>query len=184
MDHDLSESESAFWQFSLRFYGQPGVPALCIALQDDLGIDINLVFYLIFLGINGRRVTAGEVRRINEDVRDWRERIVQPLRAVRRSLKSGVAPVAPDTADRLRHAIQHYELLAERLQQEAMERQFPITSTGVPAPATGAIRENMAAYFGAEGIRQAANLADNPPEAAINRLVTLLMAAFPNAVKP
>jgi len=36
-----SASPSSFWTFSLSVYGQPGVPAACLTLQDEGGADVN-----------------------------------------------------------------------------------------------------------------------------------------------
>lgn len=185
--NDSNECESEFWRFSLKFYGQPGVPALCIALQDNYGIDANLLFYLIFLGFNGRRLTPVEVRPIDDSVRDWRENVVQPLRAVRRGLKTGIAPVEQPAAEALRSAVKRAELQAERLQQEALERQFPVASAGLPALAVEATRANIAAYFETKAVgkmRGTVGRASCPPENPVEQLLTSLAAAFPAAIKP
>lgn len=142
----MHAADSALWRFSLRFYRRPEVPELCLRLQDVHGADVNVLLFIIFLAVNGRGLTAGEVRRIDDHIRAWRGSVVQPLRALRRALKGGIAPVDSASAQALRDAIQREELQAERLQQEALERAFPIGSSGAAATPRSAAQANIAAY--------------------------------------
>ena len=142
----MTDGDSAFWRFSLRFYARREIPPLCIRLQDECGIDVNLLFFILFLSLSQRKLTADEVRRIDAAIRDWRANVVQPLRAVRRNLKGGIAPVTATDADTLRSAIKRDELAAERMQQEALEREFPAQSIGTVAAPRQAAAANIAAY--------------------------------------
>jgi len=142
----MRNGESAFWQFSLRFYRRAEVPALCLQLQDECGADVNLLFFISFMATVGWRLSADEVRRIDTSVRDWRQRVVQPLRAIRRELKGGIAPVDGEAAEALRGAIKRDELQAERLQQEALENEFPPGAIGQAAAPREAAAANIAAY--------------------------------------
>lgn len=166
----MEAGESAFWQFSLRFYRRPEVPTLCIALQDHHGVDVNLLFFMMFLGLHGRQVTAADVRRADACIGDWRQRVVQPLRTLRRDLKGGMAHFDPQATEALRSAIKRDELQAERLQQEALERQFPLHDTGVAAAPRLAAGANIAAYAATAG-----ELPDGP----VNTLLTALFEEFP-----
>lgn len=161
--------DSAFWDFSLRFYRRPEVPPLCLALQDEHGVDVNLLFLLYFFGMNGRRLNADDVRRIDAHIQDWRGRVVQPLRAIRRDLKGGIAPIDTQAAAALRDAIKRDELQAERLQQESLEREFPLASIGITATPRAAIAANIAAYRAVIGAL---------PDATMNALLAAIDAEF------
>ena len=165
----MNDSDSAFWQFSLRLYRQPDVAATCLALQDQHGIDVNLLFFIFFLALNERQVSADDIRRIDAHINDWRTRVVQPLRAIRRDLKGGIAPVDAAAAEALRSAIKRDELQAERLQQECLESEFPPGSTGSPATARVAAEANIVAYSAIVGAL---------PAAPVNTLLTALTEAF------
>ena len=142
----MNKGESAFWQFSLRFYGRPGVPELCLALQDEHGIDVNLLFLLIFLAKQGRRLSVDEIRAIDREIAPWRTNVVQPLRALRRQLKDGFPLVEAAANDALRSEIKRCELQAEKLQQEMMERRFTVGAAGAPCDVRAAAAANIAAY--------------------------------------
>ena len=171
----MDTGASAFWKFSLRFYQQPSVPPVCIALQDQQGVDVNLLFFILYLARNGRRLSSDEVQRIDASTHDWRLRIVQPLRAIRRELKTGIAPVATPDSAALRSAIQRDELLAERLQQEALEREFPLSSTGSAAVPQAAAAANIAAYGTLIG-KMSGAMGGTLPETAVNTLLKALAA--------
>jgi uncharacterized protein (TIGR02444 family) len=145
---------SPFWRFSLRLYRQPGVAEACITLQEESGADVNLLLFLLWHGVQQRRVSAAEVARLDQKIAAWRERAVIPLRAIRRALKSPQGLVEAGTAEAFRTRIKAVELEAERLQQEAMYELVRVSLLGEPAPSVAeAARANVAAY---EGICRAA----------------------------
>lgn len=114
-------------------------------------------------------MTADEVRRIDNTIAPWRTSVVQPLRALRRQLKDGIAPIDTQTTQDFRNAIKRDELHAERLQQEAMERAFPFHAVGKSAAPREAAAANMAAYAAVVGAL---------PQAAINALLASLIEEF------
>ena len=171
----MSTKDLDFWQFSLQFYSRAEIPSVCITLQDDYGIDINLLFFILFLAKNQRLLTTEDIRRIDSSICSWRQKVVQPLRAIRRELKSGVTPVDKESAEVLRSAIKRDELQAERLQQEALERGFPLENTGSAAEPLTAAKANIDAY--------ASILGTSLPQNAVNSLLNALAAEFPNIQK-
>ena len=40
--------EPAFWRFSVQFYRQPAVAEVCLLLQDEFGIDVNLLLFVLW----------------------------------------------------------------------------------------------------------------------------------------
>ena len=50
----IPESKSPFWRFSIKFYQVPGVPPACIELQDQAGVDVNVLFFLLWLATQNR----------------------------------------------------------------------------------------------------------------------------------
>jgi len=112
--------QSPFWQFSLKFYAVPGVAPACIALQDEAGVDVNLLFFLLWSATQRRTLTESEVKDLDRMIGSWRDTAVIPLREMRRALKSPPKAFAADAAEAFRTRIKQLELEAERLQQEAM----------------------------------------------------------------
>lgn len=122
--------DSAFWQFSLALYGRPGVPDACLRLQDECGVDVNVMLYLLYVASVGRLIDSDDIDQIEALAASWREEIVRPLRGVRRRLKTPPAHFQNDASEGLRSAIKRVELEAERLQQLALERDLPAHALG------------------------------------------------------
>jgi uncharacterized protein (TIGR02444 family) len=142
-----SPQGSPFWRFSLQFYRQPKVADACIQLQDEAGVDVNLLFFLLWLARQRRTFSTGEVEWLESKVAPWRDATVIPIRNVRRALKVPPALVIAASAELFRTRIKAVELEAERLQQEAMYELAGATPRGQDASSLAdAARGNIAAY--------------------------------------
>jgi uncharacterized protein (TIGR02444 family) len=142
-----SSQASPFWRFSLRFYRQPDVAAACIALQEEAGVDVNLLLFLLWHATHDHELLPAEVAALEARVGPWRDAAVVPLRAVRRALRSPPALVPEATAEAFRTKIKGVELEAERLQQEAMYELVHASLLGHKASSSqDAARTSVAAY--------------------------------------
>jgi uncharacterized protein (TIGR02444 family) len=138
---------SPFWRFSLRLYRAPGVGDACITLQEEAGVDVNLLLFLLWQATQQRALTPADVKALDETIDGWRDTAVIPLRNVRRALKSSPGLVAPNTAEAFRTRIKAVELEAERLQQEAMYALAATKALGRDAASpVEAARSSVAAY--------------------------------------
>jgi len=165
MTESAAASETPFWRFSLHFYRQAGVAEACIALQDDCGVDVNLLLFLLWLAAGRRQLSAANVKELDAAVRDWRQLTIVPIRDVRRKLKGAATLVEANKQEAFRTKIKAIELEAERLQQEALyrhslSRSAPLGSEAGPAIAA---RANLAAYEQVLALRF--------PKAALDRLI-------------
>lgn len=133
--------DSPFWRFSLSFYARPDIAPACLQLQDEANVDVNLMLFLLFLAERGRAITRDDVARLDASIAPWRTEVVEPLRALRRRLKSGVGDVP---SEGLRNMVKKIELEAERLEQARLEN--TASSLGKPAPRGEAAQANLAAY--------------------------------------
>ena len=102
-----------FWNFSLAVYGRPGVPALCLSLQDRCGVDVNVLLFAAWAGLEcGVLLSEAELARFDSAVSGWREEVVRPLRALRRRAK--------DEDHAFYRRMKAAELEAERVQQDRL----------------------------------------------------------------
>jgi len=163
-DAGPSAQGSPFWRFSLQFYRLPKVADACITLQEEVGVDVNLLLFLLWHARQRRRLSPAGVAALEGKIGPWRDITVIPLRSVRRALKSPPALVEASTAEAFRNRIKAVELEAERLQQEAMYALAPLGTevSGLEEAARG----NVTAYQEMLGVRF--------PQAATETL----MAAF------
>lgn len=164
-----------FWDFSVRTYSQAGVADACLALQDQYGVDVNLLLYCCWAGGRSAALDDETFRRALDFSQIWADRVVRPLRGVRRWMKSsGCAHelVVLDDCMALRQAIKSDELRAEKLQQAALESLPRIgRSKGQIPPGPRAVSANLQLYCKAAGIAWS--------EEVRSRLGVILRAAFP-----
>jgi uncharacterized protein (TIGR02444 family) len=120
--------EADSWAFALRVYGRPLVADACLRLQDEAGVDVMMFLITAFAAVRHHvLLTTSEIRDLGEACRPWREQIVQPLRAIRRRLKSGPLPAPSGAAEPFRSTIKAAELAAERLQNQLLAERLPLT---------------------------------------------------------
>jgi uncharacterized protein (TIGR02444 family) len=152
MNDTSALNETPFWRFSLNLYRQAGVSNACIALQDGCGVDVNLLLFLFWLASDDRQLSAADVKLLDDNVRDWRNLTIIPIRDARRKLKDAATLVEPGRQEAFRNKVKVIELEAESLQQEALYEFSRSGPLGMAAPAAAAARANIAAYQGVLGV--------------------------------
>jgi uncharacterized protein (TIGR02444 family) len=133
------EDPSPLKSFALAVYGRDGVPAACLALQDGLGVDVNVVLFAAFVGaVRGEVLTEADVAAAGARVGGWHRDVVVALRTVRRMLKGYPAPASGvAAAAELRGKLQGLEIEAEMIElgelNELAVEQCRLTADGAPA---------------------------------------------------
>lgn len=115
-DSDSLQYDNAFWRFSLSVYGQADVAGECLALQETLGIDVNLLLFCAWLGARGITLRSEDIEGAVEVVAAWHQSIVRPLRGVRQWVKT----VKRDGFASFRERVKKLELDAEQIEQAAL----------------------------------------------------------------
>ena len=140
--------DNSFWVFSTGFYAREGVAAECLRLQDEHGVDVNLLLYCLWCASLGRALDGDCLEALDSAVAEWRDKVVVRLRGLRRSLTgSGV--------DEIREAVKAAELLAEQRQQRMMYEFFsgPGGEHQGASPMTASVlRDNLAALAAFYGL--------------------------------
>ncbi|MEM7170639.1 MAG: TIGR02444 family protein [Pseudomonadota bacterium] len=173
---DFEAMASAFWSYSLSLYAVPGVEGACLELQDEAGLNVNLMLFCCWLASEGHALPADRAQDALEVVRPCQDDFVTPLRSARRWLKT--ADGLPDeTRAELGRKVLSLELEGERLLQLALVRGVGRTLAASPiGQATASLAmENLGAYLAVAGC----DLEIGSSAAADSRLQTLVRAAFP-----
>jgi uncharacterized protein (TIGR02444 family) len=106
--------DTPLWAFSLAIYGSDGVADECLALQESLGLDVNMLLFAAFTGaVEGVLLDNRDIAAASATVAGWQSEIVRPLRQVRRTLKSM-------SAEGLRTQVKAAELAAEKIEQSLL----------------------------------------------------------------
>lgn len=135
-----------FWRFSLQFYRLPSVSDACIALQDEYGVDVNLLLFLLWCADEGRSLSADDVKTLDNKVCDWRNLSVIPIRNARRKLKHARTLIDAGQQEAFRARIKAVELEAERLQQQALYGLSQSAQLGKEGEPSVAAHGNVCAY--------------------------------------
>ncbi len=137
--------DKPLWQFSLELYARPGVAAACIEAQDHFAADVNLLLYAAWLARQDLELEPKQWRALTASVADWRQRVIEPLRALRRDWRTLPA------AGALREQVKALELAAEQAQQGQM---LAWHRRQIPRPArSDSLSRALALLLGSVGLR-------------------------------
>jgi uncharacterized protein (TIGR02444 family) len=114
------EVHPRLWDFSLLHYARPGVAEACLRLQDEQGVNVNLLLWCMWLEQCGWELDGARLRTAQKHIHAWDEHYVVPLRQLRRRMKVEFG-VADNGIEQVRTQIKHAELLAEKQLQHWLE---------------------------------------------------------------
>jgi len=142
----------SLWNFSLAAYANKAVQDECLALQDQFGLDVNLILLCSYLGaVHGVTLTAEETASARDFVRQWHDDIVRPLRVARRSLKL----IDRQDAQQLREQVKVAELESERIEQNMLQQWVDARlAQWRRSEARAAVPTNLQALLAANGIER------------------------------
>ncbi len=116
-----------FWNYSLRLYARPGVSEACLRLQDEHGLDVNLVLFCIWAGLAGPgRLTRDELNAAIARGSQWQTNVVEPIRTIRRTLKQDALGADEELVAFFRPRAQALELDGEHVEQLLLASLVPL----------------------------------------------------------
>lgn len=118
----------SLWDFSLALYAQPGVADCCLHLQDEHGVNVNVLLWCVWLGARGYELDQAQLDEALDSIQGWDSRYVQPLRALRRQMKLEFG-VKDEDVEAVRTSIKQAELQAERQLQLWLEQRVDSRET-------------------------------------------------------
>ncbi len=113
------------WTFIVRRYGEPGVQAACLALQDAHGQCVGFLMWRAWTLAVRRPVSPERLDRAVETARIWEVEVAQPMRAARRRLSRPLPDIDDEARGGLRRGALDLEIAAERVLIEALARLIP-----------------------------------------------------------
>ena len=119
-----------FWDFSLAVYGRAGFAQAAIALQDELGLDVNMILFCGWAASQGRRLSHYDLVAIDAKVAAWQHDIVHPLREIRRRLRQKNEAIPAELGDALKKRVQTVEIDAEHVEQLVLGASLPPRASG------------------------------------------------------
>ena len=105
------------WGWALEAYARPGVPEICLELQDEHGQNISFLLWAVWAeGAQDDVLIAAALA-----AKVWDEDVLKPVRAVRRTLKRTFPKIDDGAREALRDDVKAAELRAERVLLESFE---------------------------------------------------------------
>lgn len=120
------------WRFTVEMYGRDGVAPLFLTLQERCGLDVNMMLFMFYLGTKGQAPSS--ISALEMAVKDWRDKVIIPLRQTRRYLKNDPS----EAAQALRQKVKSDELQAERIEQHILCDAVQTVATSDPLAAAHA----------------------------------------------
>jgi uncharacterized protein (TIGR02444 family) len=136
--------DNEFWRFSLAVYKPADVAAECLALQEAVGLDVNLLLFCAWLGTRAIVLSRSDIEAASRVVASWHASVVRPLRGVRRHIKTQYG----DAFENLRSRVKDDELQAEQVEQAMLFAYAQgIQSSADGADRRGAVARNVNEYI-------------------------------------
>lgn len=166
-----------FWDFSVRTYRTPGVPDACLSLQNEHGIDVNMLLFCCWVGAVIGEFDGELFDRAREYSVSWAENVVIPLRDARTWMKHrgcDLEPVPTDACMALREEIKTVEFAAEKMQQEVLESLAVVDQAreDKPGQVIADASANLDLYLECRDVQRDANVNE--------KLSIIVRAAFPD----
>ena len=144
--------EQSFKSFSFAFYGRAGVEHALLTLQDEHGLEVNLILLCIYAAKRGYPPFDEEAFQPYVRIAGrWEQEAVEPLRRARRGLKT----MLPDeAASSIRDKVKALELEAESAMEDALEAALNEKSAPGPVGAEARARamHNLQTYLADKGM--------------------------------
>jgi uncharacterized protein (TIGR02444 family) len=136
--------DNEFWRFSLAVYKPADVAAECLALQEAVSLDVNVLLFCAWLGTRGVVLSRSDIEAASRVVASWHTSVVRPLRGVRRHIKTQYG----DAFENLRSRVKDNELQAEQVEQAMLFSYAQgIQSSADGADRRGAVARNVNEYI-------------------------------------
>ena len=150
------------------------MPDACLALQNEHGVDVNMLLYCCWIGMAVGQFNDALFERASSYSKRWAGNVVIPLREARTWMKHTgcVEDSTPtDACMRLRDKVKSVEFAAEKMQQEVLESFVHETSEPDPNGLHDDVAANLSRYLAHIDVAESAEVKQ--------KLKTIVAAAFP-----
>lgn len=152
---------NSLWDFSLALYAQPDVADTCLRLQDEQGINVNLLLWCVWLECKGLALDDAHLHEAQRRTRGWDHHYVVPLRHLRKRMKAEFG-IQNEVIEGVRKHIKQAELAAEQqlqMQLQDLTQQWLQQPNGLKPMAIGNTQfegRNLRRYLDDAGVKRGA----------------------------
>ena len=112
-----------FWQDSNAEYQREGVKAACLWLQNEKGLNVNLLLLICWIAKQGVELSPNELEEILAAIANWHDQNISLIRQLRKATE---AATWMDTTrkEQLKQKLLDSEITMERIEQQLMIEQL------------------------------------------------------------
>ena len=141
-----SAGAMAFWRYALWLYAKPGVKDTSHRLQDEFGLDVNLLLFCLWAAAAGYgALPPARLQAALNALDPWRAHVIAPLRSARRALKT-LSLEGGAGAEELRVRILNEEIETEKLGQALIIKAGLDGLSNDQSPSADAAKDNLLLY--------------------------------------
>ncbi len=112
---------SEFWNYSSQIWTLPQVEPLCLGLQDDFDINVNVLLYCYWVGEKKLSLNNDNIQTLIDTILPW-STIIAPLRDSRKMMRQNLIAMSSDMINQTITNINEMEINAEHMTQIALEK--------------------------------------------------------------
>lgn len=139
----MSSLDNPLWDYATAVYARPEVAAACLRLQDQQGLDADILLACAWAASLGYRLTLEDAAALDAIAGPLRADAVHPVRELRRRAAADSARF-PGLKEKLLAA----ELQAERIEIAALHEYLREKMLAAPSQGTADLEANLLAYAG------------------------------------
>lgn len=134
--------ESPFWNYSSQLFQIADVADACLAMQNNLDADVNLLLFCCWAGDNHHPLNKLDIDKLIQASEPWQTAIIKPLREARKLMKNHIIAMPAHLHKQTITNLNEMELNAEHMAQLDLEKTIEFAR---PAITDGASAIDMSA---------------------------------------
>ena len=151
-----------FWDFSNQLYDKDGVAEICLNLQEEFEVDVNLILFCYWIARFKHGPSVAEWTKICEFSIEWQKLIVKPIRNARKSISIKRQNYFKDEDyTELRIQLTTTELAAEKIQQNTIQSFIKVESREISSFSSDEALTNVSYYLSLFNITQTEKIKKN-----------------------
>lgn len=132
--------DNSLWPFACRIYRHAGVERICLHLQDQWGMNVNILLFLLWISRKNHLISVAQLRAHLRFIESWHAQQLLPLRRLRTQIP---------------HLKQHLlplELIAEEIELKLLEysaqtADYPAESLHRQSSSIDIFQKNLKVYL-------------------------------------
>ena len=112
---------SELWNYSTQLWTLPSVETICLDLQNNFEVNINILLYCCWVGDKKLCLNEDDVQSLLDSIHPW-QTIIKPLRDSRKMMQQHLIAMPANMVDQTVSNMSEMELNAEHMSQLAIEK--------------------------------------------------------------